>query len=103
MGTSGHYFCTDYDMPVRIQRKRTRGWRMPENTVSVTRPGRYGNPYHVEEYGRAEAMRLFEDYLKSRLEQEPEFLEPLRGKNLACYCDPSVLCHADILLRYANR
>jgi hypothetical protein len=24
--------------PVRIQRKRTKGWKMPENTVSVTRP-----------------------------------------------------------------
>lgn len=30
--------------PIRIQRKRTRGWKMPENTVSVTRPGKWGNP-----------------------------------------------------------
>lgn len=30
--------------PKRIQRKRTSGWRMPENTVSVCRPGKYGNP-----------------------------------------------------------
>ena len=28
--------------PVRVQRKRVKGWRMPENTVSVTRPGRWG-------------------------------------------------------------
>jgi len=76
---------------------------MPENTVSVTRPGRYGNPFRVEEYGREESMRRFEDYLQKRLEAEPDFLEPLRGKNLACYCDTDVLCHADILLRYANR
>ena len=27
-------------MPKRIQRKRTKGWRMPENAVSITRPGR---------------------------------------------------------------
>jgi len=33
--------------PVRVQRKRTKGWRMPENTVSVTRPGRWGNPFKV--------------------------------------------------------
>ncbi|MDB5612090.1 MAG: hypothetical protein JWP25_8990 [Bradyrhizobium sp.] len=32
-------------MPVRIQRKRTRGWKMPPNTVSVTRPGKWGNPF----------------------------------------------------------
>ncbi len=34
-------------MPVRVQRKRTKGWRMPENTVSVTRPGNWGNPFKV--------------------------------------------------------
>lgn len=31
--------------PVRIQRKRVKGWRMPPNTVSVTRPGKWGNPF----------------------------------------------------------
>lgn len=31
--------------PVRIQRKRTKGWRMPPNTVNVTRPGKWGNPF----------------------------------------------------------
>ena len=34
-------------MPKRIQRKRTAGWRMPENTVYVGRPTRWGNPYPV--------------------------------------------------------
>lgn len=32
-------------MPVRMQRKRTKGWKMPDNTVSVTRPGKWGNPF----------------------------------------------------------
>ncbi|MFK0288318.1 DUF4326 domain-containing protein [Streptomyces sp. NPDC090499] len=32
-------------MPKRIQRKRTRGWRKPEGTVSVARPTRFGNPF----------------------------------------------------------
>lgn len=31
--------------PVRIQRKRMKGWKMPPNTVSVTRPGPFGNPF----------------------------------------------------------
>ncbi len=31
----------------RIQRKRTLGWKMPENTVSITRPGRFGNPFRI--------------------------------------------------------
>jgi hypothetical protein len=32
-------------MPERIQRKRVKGWKMPPNTVSVTRPGKWGNPF----------------------------------------------------------
>lgn len=33
--------------PVRIQRKRTKGWTMPDNTVYVGRPTRWGNPFVV--------------------------------------------------------
>lgn len=33
--------------PVRVQLRRTKGWRMPANTVSVARPGRWGNPERV--------------------------------------------------------
>lgn len=31
----------------RIQRKRTAGWRMPENTIYVGRGSKFGNPYIV--------------------------------------------------------
>jgi hypothetical protein len=31
--------------PVRVQRKRTKGWRMPENTVYVGRGTIWGNPF----------------------------------------------------------
>lgn len=34
-------------MPKRIQRKRTKGWRMPPNTVYVGRPTRWGNPFKL--------------------------------------------------------
>jgi hypothetical protein len=30
-------------------------------------------------------------------------LEPLRGHDLACWCDLSVPCHADVLLELANQ
>lgn len=30
--------------PKRIQRKRTKGWKMPPNTIIITRPGKWGNP-----------------------------------------------------------
>lgn len=33
--------------PVRVQQRRTKGWRKPENTVSVARPSRWGNPFRV--------------------------------------------------------
>lgn len=33
--------------PKRIQRKRTKGWRMPEGAVYVGRPSRWGNPFSV--------------------------------------------------------
>jgi len=37
-------------MPKRIQRKRTKGWKMPPNTISVTRPGRFGNKFIIGDY-----------------------------------------------------
>lgn len=38
--------------PKRIQLKRTKGWRMPANTVSVARPTRWSNPFSVGWYLR---------------------------------------------------
>jgi hypothetical protein len=32
--------------PQRIQLSRRKGWRMPENTVRVARPGMWGKPIH---------------------------------------------------------
>jgi len=34
-------------MPQRIQRKRTKGWRMPEGAIVVSRPSKWGNPFRV--------------------------------------------------------
>lgn len=34
-------------MPKRIQRRRTRGWRMPDGAVYVGRGSGFGNPYSV--------------------------------------------------------
>lgn len=35
-------------LPKRIQRQRTKGWRMPEGAVYVGRPSAYGNPFPIE-------------------------------------------------------
>lgn len=34
-------------MPIRVQRKRVKGWRMPENTLYVGRPSKWGNPFKI--------------------------------------------------------
>ena len=113
--------------PARIQRRRTKGWKMPENTVSVTRPGPYGNPFKFGDYVKfgggftylittqenatpdftfiASPKMAVEFYAEYRrrfplTETEKAFL---RGKNLACWCAVGSPCHADALLELANR
>jgi hypothetical protein len=39
--------------PKRIHRQRTKGWKMPENTVYVGRPSFWGNPFPVDDIGVA--------------------------------------------------
>jgi hypothetical protein len=38
-------------MPQRIQRRRTKGWRMPAGAVYVGRGSKWGNPYRVGQCG----------------------------------------------------
>lgn len=38
----------------------------------------------------------------ARLALEPDKIEWLRGKDLACWCKPGDPCHADVLLEIAN-
>ena len=90
--------------PKRIQRKRTKGWRMPENTIYVGRPTKFGNPFNWKTMGRAEAVRKYRLWIQ-RLAYDyrnaPNPLE-LRGKSLACWCPLDQPCHADVLLELAN-
>lgn len=92
----------------RIQKKRTKGWRMPANAVYVGRPTKWGNPYEIDErYGhtREYVIRLYENWLHNRLNTDPHFLDELRGKDLACWCPLEdkngnpVPCHADVILK----
>lgn len=43
--------------PARIQRKRTKGWKMPEGTVYVGRPSKWGNPYSIKKHGIEGAIK----------------------------------------------
>lgn len=92
--------------PIRIQRKRTRGWKMPENTKSVCRPGFFGNPFKVSnDSENGFAVGLYEDWLKDTPEGRFTAIkakELLKGYNLCCFCKVDKPCHADTLLRIRN-
>jgi hypothetical protein len=108
--------------PVRIQRKRTEGWRMPANTVYVGRGSKYGNPFNQTQIAvcflhkgtpapliplkvppsPARCLDMYVAHLHTVLKSDPGFLDSLRGRNLACWCPLDKPCHADILLRLAN-
>ena len=84
--------------PKRIQRK---GFRetIPAGAKLVARPSRWGNPFSLKEYDRATSLKLYDQWLNDKLETDPTFLDPLKGKDLCCYCELGEDCHADILLR----
>ena len=73
---------------------------MPENTVYVGRPTRWGNPFKVGELGLQTCFNKYRAWLNEQLFADPDFLEPLKGKDLACWCRLDKPCHADILLEF---
>ncbi|TGR83547.1 DUF4326 domain-containing protein [Mesorhizobium sp. M2D.F.Ca.ET.223.01.1.1] len=107
-------------MAERIQLSRRKGWKMPPNTIKVDRTTKWGNPHHWQDWMDAAKSESF--YLRTADERKtwaqeqaaeafaadaregklPD-LSPLRGKNLACWCPKGQYCHADVLLKMANR
>lgn len=89
---------------------------MPPNTVKVDRSTPWGNPFRVGTDGtQTECVARFARLLEG--EQNDSFtnaeraqaqlirgrLPELAGKDLACWCALDAPCHADVLLRLANR
>jgi Domain of unknown function (DUF4326) len=105
-------------MPIRIQRKRSKGWRSPEGAVYVGRGSKWGNPFAVGKGGTAEeCVRKYADMLTPYRHRGPtsdlgslyismanieDIERELRGKDLMCWCPLDKPCHADVLLRLAN-
>lgn len=91
--------------PIRVQRQRTKGYKLPPNTVYVGRPTKWGNPYIAGRvYGPFQAVKLYREYLTTGNGQHLlTQLSELRGHNLACWCKPGSHCHADVLLELANQ
>jgi hypothetical protein len=90
------------DMPRRVVLSRKKGWKMPLNTVKVSRPSKWGNQFTVEEYGRKLAVDNYRRYLIGKSVVGALDLTELKGKNLACWCKIGEACHADVLLAMAN-
>lgn len=116
--------------PKRIQRKRTKGWRMPEGAVYVGRPSRWGNHYTVDRLSAYEAVVLDRDGneipdswgsphfaakwavdrfrtdllwdFSTFADMRKDYLWQLRGRDLACWCPLDSPCHGDVLLEIAN-
>ena len=78
--------------PHRIQRRRTKGWRKPANTVYVGKRTPFGNPHDWKTLGRSEAIRRFESDFYSDDDLKQLAWERLRGKNLMCFQDSNTCC-----------
>ena len=72
---------------------------------ATRRPGKWGNPFKVEEHG-PDAMRLYVDWLAEGGREARGMLlarvrEQLAGRVLGCFCAPR-LCHGEVLARLAD-
>lgn len=106
-------------MAKRIQRKRSKGWKSPQNTVYVGRPTVWGNPFSVRESldkdhwrvvfegkyisvkfdtkqnAQAEAVRLFEKWFSVEIADSGTDLHDFRNrygwKGFSLACEVNVL------------
>lgn len=89
-------------MAKRIQRSRSRGWRMPPGTRYVGRPGKFGNPYQLNDHSPQEAVELYRQYVLGTPDLLAAVRSELRGLDLACWCRVGEPCHADVLIELAK-
>lgn len=100
-----------------VQLSRKAGWRKPANTISVARPGKWGNPFAVGKEGpmgrvapdQEGAVGFFREMLAdpemraaAGYPSNREIRAELRGHNLACWCRLGTPCHRDVLIEVAN-
>lgn len=80
---------------MRVENKRT--YRGPG--VYVGRPSKWGNPYSMAYRTRQRVIALFETHARKQIEDDPTWLDELRGAEvLVCWCSP-LACHGDVLVR----
>lgn len=90
--------------PIEVQRSRKPGYRHPPKTKYVGRGTPYSSPFKVSEtLSVKKSLRLYRHYILALIDADPNFLEPLRGWNLSCFCKLGNPCHRQILLELANK
>lgn len=88
---------------------------LPPDVVRIDRGSPWGNPYRIgaiadailvdDDAGpmdrvtidRELAILLYRGFAEASIARDPRWLEPLRGRRLACWCAP-MLCHGDVLV-----
>lgn len=88
------------------------GRAIPADVVRVDRGSKWGNPFRMSDGScdhpdcgpkshppttREMVIESYRGWLFGMLANQPDFLEPLRGKRLACWCAPKA-CHAEVIL-----
>jgi len=69
----------------------------PTNAVYIGRGSPWGNPFVIGKDGnRIEVIARFRAYAEKMLRENPEWLVPLEGKDVYCFCAP-LACHGDVL------
>ncbi len=108
-------------MAIRIQRKRTRGWKAPEGAVYVGRPTEWGNPWTVglvacgcRSAGECdhncfrvetaeEAVDMYRRWASGWSDEKKQRCrDQLSGKDQMDWCSLDKPCHADVTLEIAN-
>lgn len=77
--------------------------------VYIGRGSKFGNPYSHKEgtsaawvvETREDAIRLYEEWIRSQPELMAAAKKELKGKILGCWCSP-LACHGDVLIKIAN-
>ncbi len=115
--------------PSRLQLSRRKGYDLQAESQRlnglpakrVTRPGKWGNPFSIEDmqrkYGldrdaaQVKAVALCGQWLRGTLDKKLSPYDPpsraemraeLAGHNLACWCRPGTPCHTEVLIELAN-
>lgn len=117
---------TPSESPRRIRLSRARGWTKPPNTVVVSRPTIFGNPFGPPDGETATRQCLVDQFTawlrfpacryrlagipggfsaatasKAARDRLVAALPGVAGKHLACWCHADQPCHADVLLDVA--